>query len=183
MGHPWPGAASPASMPGSPLRNTCVRPPTSRDLWCLWYRVLTPFQDRQWVSGIGFAPTTATPVGARLPAMTSEHSLQNLIETHSMARDAAILRTPPNERREAEWRCRGVGRSAWMPSERRWATDGPSARAHTTVPERRDPWEPGAGRQRKMVSPLCRNKGGRPSGRNQNSATQQILMVPPDQKV
>jgi len=126
---------------------------------------------------------TATPVGARLPAMTSEHSLQNLIETHSMARDAAILRTPPNERREAEWRCRGVGRSAWMPSERRWAMDGPSARAHTTVPERRDPWEPGAGRQRKMVSPLCRNKGGRPSGRNQNSAAQQILMVPPDQKV
>ncbi len=112
-----------------------------------------------------------------MPAMTSEHSLQNLIETHSMARHAAILRTPRNERREAEWRCRGVGRSAWMPSERRWARDGPSARAHTTVPERRNPWEPGAVRQRKMVSPLCRNKGGRPSGRNRTKQRQNAVVV------
>ena len=26
MGHPWPSAAKPASLPVSPLRNTCVRP-------------------------------------------------------------------------------------------------------------------------------------------------------------
>jgi len=26
IGHPWPGAAIPASMPGCPLRNACVRP-------------------------------------------------------------------------------------------------------------------------------------------------------------
>ncbi len=26
IGHPWPSAANPASMPGCPLRNTCVRP-------------------------------------------------------------------------------------------------------------------------------------------------------------
>ena len=32
MGHPWPGAANPASMPGCPLRNTCARPATSRNL-------------------------------------------------------------------------------------------------------------------------------------------------------
>jgi hypothetical protein len=56
---------------------------------------------------------------------------------------AAISQTPPNAPREAEWRCRGVGRSAWMPSERRWAMDGPSARAHTTAPERRNRREAG----------------------------------------
>ncbi|SQF95942.1 Uncharacterised protein [Paucimonas lemoignei] len=32
MGHPWPGAANPASMPGCPLRNTCARPATSRNV-------------------------------------------------------------------------------------------------------------------------------------------------------
>ncbi|PVZ57150.1 hypothetical protein C9422_15685 [Pseudomonas sp. B1(2018)] len=26
IGHPWPGAANPASMPGCPLRRTCARP-------------------------------------------------------------------------------------------------------------------------------------------------------------
>ena len=51
MGHPWPGAASPASMPVSPLLNTCVRPPTSRDLWCLQYRV--PDTPPKWAVGQG----------------------------------------------------------------------------------------------------------------------------------
>ena len=73
-----------------------------------------------------------------------------------------------------------MGRSACMPSERRWARDGPSARARTTVPERRNPWEPGAVRQRQMVSPLCRNKGGRPPGRNQISAALTIWLMPHD---
>src|SRR5689334_5368246 len=27
IGHPWPYAANPASMPGCPLRRTCARPP------------------------------------------------------------------------------------------------------------------------------------------------------------
>jgi len=62
---------------------------------------------------------------------------------------ATISQTTQNARREGERRCRGVGRSAWMPSERRWAMDGPSARARPTVPERRNRREAGAGRQRR----------------------------------
>ena len=37
--------------------------------------------------------------------------------------------------------------------------DGPSARAHTTVPERGNPREAGAGRQRNMVPPFAVTKG------------------------
>ena len=62
---------------------------------------------------------------------------------------ASISQTTQNARREGERRCRGGGRSAWMPSERRWAMDGPSARAHPTAPERTYPREAGAGRQRR----------------------------------
>ena len=71
---------------------------------------------------------------------------------------AAISQTPQNARREGERRCRGVGRSAWMPSERRWAMDGPSARARPTVPERRNRREAGAVRQRNGFGYFCRNK-------------------------
>ena len=31
----------------------------------------------------------------------------------------------PESRQEAEWRCCGEGRLAWMPNEERWARDGP----------------------------------------------------------
>jgi len=31
IGHPWPGAANPASMPGCPLRRTCARPSDGAD--------------------------------------------------------------------------------------------------------------------------------------------------------
>jgi hypothetical protein len=119
------------------------------------------------VSGVQH-PARANSVGARLALDKAPQKLQARTPVFWMARLVTILIAPPTERREAEWRCRGVGRSAWMPSERRWAMDGPSARARTTVPERGNPCEAGAGRQRKMVSPLCRNKGGRPSGRNRS---------------
>ena len=42
----------------------------------------------------------------------------------------------------------------------------PAEISHATAPERRNRREAGAGRHRTMVSPLCHNKGGRPSGRN-----------------
>jgi len=71
---------------------------------------------------------------------------------------AQIWQTPPNARREAERRCRGVGRPAWMPVERRCARDGASARTHTTAPERGNPCEAGAGRQRRMVSSFAKTK-------------------------
>ncbi|SQF98528.1 Uncharacterised protein [Paucimonas lemoignei] len=41
MSHPWPGAANSASMPGCPLRNTCARPATSRNV-CRPYVLRTP---------------------------------------------------------------------------------------------------------------------------------------------
>jgi hypothetical protein len=75
-----------------------------------------------------------------------------------------------------------VGRSAWMPSERRWAMDGPSARAHTTVPERGDPCEAGAVRQRITVSPFAMTKGVDRQGENQSSQTEQMLLAPHNQK-
>ncbi|AEA71756.1 Hypothetical protein PSEBR_m1664 [Pseudomonas brassicacearum subsp. brassicacearum NFM421] len=38
-GHPWPSAANPASMPGCPLHNACVRP-----AWLTGRRVQDPFR-------------------------------------------------------------------------------------------------------------------------------------------
>ena len=129
MGHPWPGAANPASMPGCPLRNTCARPATSRNL-CRPY-VLRRYPESKAGCGSG------------------ESDVKNLQSRFAFAFPAAISQTPQNARREAEWRCRGVGRSACLPRERRWAMDGPSARARPTVPERRNRREAGAVRQRR----------------------------------
>ncbi|SQF99205.1 Uncharacterised protein [Paucimonas lemoignei] len=130
MGHPWPGAANPASMPGCPLRNTCARPATSRNL-CRPYVLRTPPESKaECESG-------------------RKSFWKNLQSRFAFAFPATISQTTQNARREAEWRCRGVGRSAWMPSERRWAMDGPSARARPTVPERRNRREAGAVRQRR----------------------------------
>ncbi|SQF98242.1 Uncharacterised protein [Paucimonas lemoignei] len=131
MGHPWPGAANPASMPGCPLRNTYARPATSRNL-------CRPYVLRRYPESKAGCESGRSSVGEICRA-----------DLLCFAFSAAISQTTQNARREAEWRCRGVGRSAWMPSERRWAMDGPSARARPTVPERGYRREAGAVRQRR----------------------------------
>ena len=62
MGHPWPGAANPASMPGCPLRNTCARPATSRNL-CRPHVLRTPPESKAGCeSGISDAEKSAKQI-------------------------------------------------------------------------------------------------------------------------
>ncbi len=133
-GHPWPSAAKPASLPLALNKEPhSAIPALGRPQVAIWV-VLT--------------------FGAGLENQKQGEAVRRHAE--EICKADLLLLFPPtisqatqNARREAEWRCRGVGRSAWMPSERRWAMDGPSARARPTVPERRNRREAGAVRQRR----------------------------------
>ncbi len=74
IGHPWPGAANPASMPGCPLRRTCARP-LEGALRSKAEGELT----LDLMSG-GNQKRTRFPVGAGLLAMASVHSINRLTD-------------------------------------------------------------------------------------------------------
>ena len=151
-GHPWPSAAKPASLPlplnkephcaisalGRPQVAICVAP-----TFCAG-----PENQKQGESG------------RRLAGEICKAYLLFALDF-----PASISQTTQNARREAEWRCRGVGRSAWMPSERRWAMDGPSARARPTISEGGTPAVQGLTPAQRFWL-LLAPKVTRPSGRN-----------------
>jgi len=133
MGHPWPGAANP-----DPCRVAHYAIPAlgrPQVAICVAHTFCAGLQNQKQRVG-------------QEEVKSCWRNLQSRF-AFALAFPATISQTTQNARREAEWRCRGVGRSAWMPSERRWAMDGPSARARPTVPERRNRREAGAVRQRR----------------------------------
>ena len=101
-GHPWPIAALAASMPLNPLRNDSTRPPDGA------FGV---------VCEIGVLEAKQT-VGAALAAML-------LLLRSALPSTNRLDNAVPESRQEAERRCCGEGRLAWMPNEERWARDGP----------------------------------------------------------
>ena len=57
-------------------------------------------------------------MAAMLLRSASAFAVRSVLHKSSRQRD-------PESRQEAEWRCCGEGRLAWMPNEERWAGDGP----------------------------------------------------------
>ena len=103
-GHPWPIAALAASMPLNPFHNDSTRPPDGA------FGVVCE-------SGVLEAKQT---VGAALAAMLLLWLLRSALPSTNRLDNAV-----PESRQEAERRCCGEGRLAWMPNEERWARDGP----------------------------------------------------------
>ncbi len=108
IGHPWPGAATAASLPRCPLRNTCVRPlgkgqadqdqkPKQRQ---------RQRQDQQLREQARSHTARTQWIGVRLRFSP--------LNRPSVSSPAAVdLDAPPH--REAEWRFCVVGNPAWMP--------------------------------------------------------------------
>ena len=158
-GHPWPSAANSASMPCLLIKSSHYAIPA---LGRPQVAIVSPMR-----SAHIHRPEICDESGGK-------YRLKN--PQRGFAFHAAIDQTPPIERREAERRCRGVGRSAWMPSERRWAMDGPSARAHTTAPESKEPPRSGGRTSAKMVLvTFVETKVTRPSGRNRHKQRRALI--------
>ena len=94
-GRPWPFTPLAASMRLAPFHNDSTRPSDG-------------------AFGV-VCDNAEQTVGAALAAM-----LLILLPSTNRPNNAV-----PESRQEAEWRCCGEGRLAWMPNEERWARDGP----------------------------------------------------------
>lgn len=99
--HPWPIAALAASMPLNPLHNDSTRPPDG---------------------AFGVACEIGDPVlnRADITALAAMYRSVSSVLASTKRSNTAI----PESRQEAECRCCGEGRLAWMPNEERWARDG-----------------------------------------------------------
>ena len=71
-GHPWPSAANPASMPGCPLRNACVRP-----AWLMGRRDQRPLRGGL-IADLVLDGDRVSPVGAGLLAKAMSLSMKML---------------------------------------------------------------------------------------------------------
>jgi len=103
-GRPWPFTPLTASMRLAPFRNDSTRPSDG-------------------AFGV-VCDNAEQTVGAGLPAMLLLRHYALLLH---FARPSTNRpnNAVPESRQEAERRCCGEGRLAWMPNEERWARDGP----------------------------------------------------------
>jgi hypothetical protein len=107
-GRPWPFTPLAASMRLAPFHNDSTRP--FDGAFCV-----------VWEIGVLGAKQT---VGAGLPAMLLFWLYVSLLP-FAMPSTNRPNNAVPEPRQEAERRCCGEGRLAWMPNEKRWARDGP----------------------------------------------------------
>ncbi len=104
IGHPWPGAATAASLPRCPLRNACVRPLGKGQADQDQKPEPQPRQDQK----IAASFHSTAPTGGRVYARSSP------LNRPSVSSPAAFDLDAPHPR-EAEWRFCAVGNPAWMP--------------------------------------------------------------------
>jgi hypothetical protein len=111
-GRPWPFTPLAASMRLAPFRNDSTRPSDGA------FGVVCEIVGKTKANPSNECPATA--VGAGLPAMLVLLLLPFALPSTSRPNNAVH-----ESRQEAERRCCGEGRLAWMPNEERWAMDGP----------------------------------------------------------
>jgi hypothetical protein len=120
IGHPWPRAAIPASMPGCPLRNACVRPLEMGQVD--QEQKPKQSQSQSQANTCGSEPAREKPentAGGQVPrVIVDDHrrqasSYRRLLLWLWLWLWLLILIFLPH--REAEWRFCAVGNPAWMP--------------------------------------------------------------------
>ena len=104
-GHPWPSAAIPASMPGCPLRNACVRPS-----W-LTGRPRSKAGRGGLTAGLVLPEAPSPNVGASLLAMASDQPILKLADTPLSRASSLPQRLPVTGRMAMPACARSCGRS------------------------------------------------------------------------
>jgi hypothetical protein len=130
-GRPWPFTPLAASMRLAPFHNDSTRPPDgafvlARTDWfggaASWLLICKMGGAQRYpsINSMCIAHPTNVRRTCRsgLPAML--WFLRSALPSTNPPDNAV-----PEFRQEAEWRCCGEGRLAWMPNEERWARDGP----------------------------------------------------------
>ena len=93
-GHPWPGAANPASLPGYPRLNACVRPS-----WLTGRSDQDQERDGGLPAGLKMGRCVASPhVGAGLPAKAPAQALHDLRAFSPASRLLRGVLTPRNKK-------------------------------------------------------------------------------------
>jgi hypothetical protein len=126
IGHPWPGAATAASLPRCPLRNACVRPLGKGQQIKIKVKSRSNGKINSFASRL--APTvgqgasirdwssvrTPSRAGSLLQFESAYSRCFSPLNRPSVSSPAAFdVEAPPP--REAEWRFCAVGNPAWMP--------------------------------------------------------------------